>query len=412
MSYESPVPTPSPTSTTFDTRLAYLQRQGSTGAGSSTGHNHQQNSSISSATYLRPPSLPSHPGCVLCSLVASASDQLSNSPFQSPSARSSLLPPTASSSSSTNTFTAEYHQPFERSLSPSPTPKRLNTGGKEIVHQDSEVTVYKAEGKEKLCSDGKHLIIVVNKHVESVYEFGPSDVPLLSHIIELSHRLLLSTTGQPSRTASDAERGKGKGKENDIRVGFVGTVIKDPQSPHAHLHAHATLGPIDTSLPGATFFRRNMVFGAMNSWSVEDLRAEIREESSNNRVKSGYEHRDRAPIDRVPDAGSIAGLPNALDVSEYTDHSPPTSANKPDSLARSQSQRSARGPPTSSNSPANNTIPLSKGKEPDRTGNESNSSHQSDDSEEGYVAVDLDDLPASETKSSSTGNNLGRGGRI
>lgn len=51
---------------------------------------------------------------------------------------------------------------------------------------------------------------------------------------------------------------------------------EDPQSPHAHLHAHALLGDPDTNLPGASFFRRNVVFGALNWWSIEDLRAEIR----------------------------------------------------------------------------------------------------------------------------------------
>jgi hypothetical protein len=35
-------------------------------------------------------------------------------------------------------------------------------------------------------------------------------------------------------------------------------------------------GPIDTKLPGAGFYRRNVVFGNMNWWSIEDLRAEIR----------------------------------------------------------------------------------------------------------------------------------------
>ena len=76
-------------------------------------------------------------------------------------------------------------------------------------------------------------------------------------------------------------------------------------SPYNHLHAHAMLGPPDKSAAGASFYRRNVIFGALNWWGIEDLRAEIREESSNNRVKSGYEHRHGAPIDRVPDAGSV-----------------------------------------------------------------------------------------------------------
>jgi hypothetical protein len=50
----------------------------------------------------------------------------------------------------------------------------------------------------------------------------------------------------------------------------------DPQLPHAHMHAHAMIGPVNKSLPGAKFFRRNIVFGSLNWWSIEDLRAEIR----------------------------------------------------------------------------------------------------------------------------------------
>ena len=58
------------------------------------------------------------------------------------------------------------------------------------------------------------------------------------------------------------------------------TNLGDPQIPHAHLHFHAMLGDVDTSLPGAGMWRRNVVFGSMNWWSIEDLRAEIRYASS------------------------------------------------------------------------------------------------------------------------------------
>lgn len=51
----------------------------------------------------------------------------------------------------------------------------------------------------------------------------------------------------------------------------------------------------------------------MNWWSLEDLRAEIREETSNCRVKSGYDDRLEAPIDKVPDAGANEGFPNAME---------------------------------------------------------------------------------------------------
>ena len=118
---------------------------------------------------------------------------------------------------------------------------------------------------------------------------GPSDVPVLSHMLDTARQILSSASTAPS---SDTERAS----VPDIRVGFVGTITRksfqlltsshrlsqvqlipgDPQSPHKHLHAHAMAGPVDTSLPGAGFYRRNVVFGSMNWWSIEDLRAEIR----------------------------------------------------------------------------------------------------------------------------------------
>lgn len=55
------------------------------------------------------------------------------------------------------------------------------------------------------------------------------------------------------------------------------------------------------------------MFSYLNWWALEDLRAEIREETSNNRVKSGYEDRWSAPIDKVPDAGADEGFANAME---------------------------------------------------------------------------------------------------
>jgi hypothetical protein len=112
---------------------------------------------------------------------------------------------------------------------------------------------------------------------------GSSDVPLLSHILETARQFLFSL---PS-SSTDSE----SGKRPDLRVGFVGPTMRkwflslasaftdlpgDPQLPHPHLHVHAMLGPVDKSLPGAGIWRRNVVFGALNWWSIEDLRAEIR----------------------------------------------------------------------------------------------------------------------------------------
>lgn len=61
------------------------------------------------------------------------------------------------------------------------------------------------------------------------------------------------------------------------------------------------------------------MFAYHNWWNLEDLRAEIREETSNNRIKSGYDDRLDSPLDKVPDAGSVAGLPSALDPDAYVD---------------------------------------------------------------------------------------------
>jgi hypothetical protein len=42
--------------------------------------------------------------------------------------------------------------------------------GKEVVFADDEITVYRAKQGERLCAEGKHLIVVLNRHVESVYD--------------------------------------------------------------------------------------------------------------------------------------------------------------------------------------------------------------------------------------------------
>ncbi|KAK8864345.1 hypothetical protein IAR55_001592 [Kwoniella newhampshirensis] len=388
MNLETPGTTPPATSTTFDSRLAYIRSQSPYSqptASSSTSYpvlpTHQRQSSTSSATPLQPPP-PSHPGCVLCSQIQASYSRNGEgaSPLASPSPRMAILP-------STTDGDMGYHQPFEpsRSLSPAPISDRRGSSSnstKEAVYHDREITIFRAEGKERLCSDGRHIIVAINRHLESVYDLGPADVPTLGHMLETARRILLSSSGsQTTTTASEAERGKGKAKDDDVRVGFVGSVVRDPQSPHAHLHAHALLGPIDTSLSGANFWRRNVVFGSMNWWSLEDLRAEIRESTSNNRVKSGYVHRGAAPIDRVLDAGSLEGLPNALDPDIYKDASPPNSA----LVNRTSSELSPKMSTSSSN-----TVHGS-------SGGASDSLNGTD----GYVAVDLEDAKS-----------VTRGGRI
>ncbi|KAK4685545.1 hypothetical protein P7C73_g4603, partial [Tremellales sp. Uapishka_1] len=316
-----------------------------------------------SSTPLSSPVTPRHPGCVLCGIVASAASSSSStlrpehaSPLPSPSPTSaSFLVPGLSRVGSTSQSTL--------------------AGGREIVYSDSDITVYKALAKERLCSNGKHLIVVLNRHLESVYDFGPADITLLSHVLDTSHDLL-SPLGSTLSDGIREESGKPK-VEDQVRVGFVGSVMKDPQSPYAHLHAHAMIGPIDTSLPGATFFRRNVVFGSMNWWSVEDLRAEIRESTSNNRVKSGYSDRRRAPIDQVPDAGALSGQPNFLDVQNESSLRAP--------IPQSASMRAE----ASASSSRTATASSSRGKRPMEY---TASSSEHGDLGDGYVGVDLDAL--------------------
>jgi hypothetical protein len=101
--------------------------------------------------------------------------------------------------------------------------------GREILYHDEDITVYPAIGKERLCGEGKHLIVVLNRHVERIYDLvswlvpkmdiayvvcyqGVSDVSILSNIVDTATRLL------PDATESE--------KGNEVRIGFVGTIAR------------------------------------------------------------------------------------------------------------------------------------------------------------------------------------------
>lgn len=99
--------------------------------------------------------------------------------------------------------------------------------GHRILYRDEDITVYPADEKQALCASGRHLIVVLNKHVTKVYDFvsrcrqlmltrqGASDIPLLSHMINTAQRLLLDS---PSASLSQAERPL---TAKDFRIGFV-----------------------------------------------------------------------------------------------------------------------------------------------------------------------------------------------
>lgn len=115
-----------------------------------------------------------------------------------------------------------------------------------------------------------------------------------------------------------------------------------------HLHAHAYISPAD--LCG---WWRGLSFGPLAWYPVEDLIAEIREQTSNNRVKSGYQNRTATPLDVVPDAGSRSGTADGFETTdaglfvydlEVGDVSPP-STNSIRSPASQSSSRTAFSTP-------------------------------------------------------------------
>lgn len=195
----------------------------------------------------------------------------------------------------------------------------------DTIFVDEDFLVYRVEGNEAVCKNGKHLVIVLARHLEDVYDLGPPDVPLLNKIQQVVRHILESIPDDGSNVKG---RGKGNADEtensgkHEIRIGFIVSPFRDSLHSHKHLHLHALIPPLDN----ASFIRRNFAFGGLWApgsvgwWELEDLIAEIREDSSNNRIKSGYGgSRKNAPIVGVMDAGSAHGHSNALETSN-----PPT----------------------------------------------------------------------------------------
>jgi hypothetical protein len=53
--------------------------------------------------------------------------------------------------------------------------ERSKVKGRDVIHADDQITVYEAQGKERLTRPGKHLIVVINIHAESVYQLVSAD---------------------------------------------------------------------------------------------------------------------------------------------------------------------------------------------------------------------------------------------
>ncbi|KAL1738735.1 hypothetical protein HDZ31DRAFT_50522, partial [Schizophyllum fasciatum] len=121
-----------------------------------------------------------------------------------------------------------------------------------------------------------------------------SDLPLLVNLRNIATRLLKDLA---------------PGTSQPLRIGFITPPFKDTKIPVTdHLHAHAYVEPADR-----LGWWRGVAFSSVAWYAIEDLIAEIRESVSNNRVKSGYQDRRSAPIDKVPAAGARQGTADGKD---------------------------------------------------------------------------------------------------
>ncbi|KAK7694362.1 hypothetical protein QCA50_001548 [Cerrena zonata] len=198
----------------------------------------------------------------------------------------------------------------------------------EVLWRDDNFTIYR-ERANPVSSKG-HLLVVFNLHVPSIYMLSTSDLPLLVTLRDLSRRLLSSLL--PSSTPQSSPsiqavtpvtaqtpaqllptRAASSSNNELFRIGFITPPFKDSKIPVTdHLHAHAYILPAD--LMG---WWRAVGFSNLAWYDVDDLIAEIREESSNNRVRSGPSTHDRPrPIDQVPTAGARRGLSNGVETTD------------------------------------------------------------------------------------------------
>ncbi|TDL28809.1 hypothetical protein BD410DRAFT_738534 [Rickenella mellea] len=221
------------------------------------------------------------PGCPMCGIVSTASRTHLNSP------RSPTFP--------------------------------SSPAGPEVLWRDDNFTAYR-EKVHPVSSKG-HVIILFNLHVPSMYTLSSSDVPLLVEIRSLAHRLLSSIATPPSPLLPSPLRSSASNttptapltnSRSQFRIGFIAPPFKDNKIPVTdHLHVHAYITPHD--LCG---WWRAVAYGPLAWYALDDLIAEIRESTSNNRVKSGYDNRILAPIDMVPNAGARQGTADGVETTE------------------------------------------------------------------------------------------------
>jgi hypothetical protein len=120
-----------------------------------------------------------------------------------------------------------------------------------------------------------------------------------------------------------------------FHVGFITPPFRDSKIPVTdHLHVHAYVGTLDRA-----GWWRAIAYSSAGWYSIEDLVAEIRcvlwlrclalasdvmesivffsEQTSNNRVRStDPDRKNSRPIDRVPNAGARAGMPDGRELND------------------------------------------------------------------------------------------------
>ncbi|KAL0950826.1 hypothetical protein HGRIS_007588 [Hohenbuehelia grisea] len=216
----------------------------------------------------------------------------------------------------------------------------------EVLWRDDNFTAYR-EKANPVSSKG-HIIIAFNLHVPSIYTLSSTDLPLLVNVRNLATRLLASflppsspfsgpissSSGtaldpghalEPPTPGAHTYPSSAHGSSSPVgaysplqheraqfHIGFITPPFKDTKIPVTdHLHAHAYIGPGD--LMG---WWRGVAYSSLAWYAIDDLIAEIRESVSNNRIKSGYTNRGKAPIDLVPSAGARSGTADGIDTTE------------------------------------------------------------------------------------------------
>ncbi|TXT15571.1 hypothetical protein VHUM_00074 [Vanrija humicola] len=133
-----------------------------------------------------------HPGCVLCGIVATAGSQThfsspprynnGSAPTSPIDTRIPLAPARAASPDIYRPGTPDLlrgGQPLRPAVPGSGSPPNgrstvtqdVYVSGRHIIYRDDDITVFPADEADALCAGGRHLTIVLNRHLTSVYEF-------------------------------------------------------------------------------------------------------------------------------------------------------------------------------------------------------------------------------------------------